>query len=168
MKALLLSLSSTLFLGFAGIGNAKVHSFTETNFLLDGNTQRFQIRVICPEAFELSSLFVTVRDPDSSSQVKFYNTRALGGIMGPGYLPPYGWNIDHVDFGPYNVYRSSTGNEILSQMAVEKPVGIAKGGSFDLFGTRIGGSGNESISIAAIVDTAENSTAACNIAVVDG
>ena len=168
MKATLSSLAMGLLLLLSSQTQAKMHSFTETNFLLDGNTQRFQIRVFCPDAFDLSSLYVTVRDADSSSQVRFFQSTALNGIMGVGYAPPYGWNIDHVDFGPYSVSRRSTGNELLSQMAIEKPVGIAQGGSFDILGTRINGNGNETISIAAVVDTDEASASACKIVVVDG
>ena len=146
---------------------ADIRSFTTVNFLLDGANPSFQIRVICSEAFEVSGVYATVRDPNNSIDIKYTRVVALSNIFGPEFEPPTSWRIGYVPFDPAPGGASTRGYELLSQLEVEKPVGIATGGSFDILGSRSGQNGDETISVAAVVETAPEAENICKIVIVD-
>jgi hypothetical protein len=146
---------------------AVIRSFTVVNIPLDGADPAFQIRVICTKAFAVSSLYATVRDPDNSIDLHYAPVLALSNIFGPDFVPPTSWQIAHVPFDPAPGAASTEGYELLSQLAVATPVGIATGGSFDLFGSRAGHNGDETMSVAAVVETAPAAANPCQIVIVD-
>jgi hypothetical protein len=152
-------------------GNLDIRSVKLVNFGLVGGDEFFQIRIFCSEAFQVNGVYATVRDPDGTIDVEYFDVFALGRILGDDFAPPLSWTIQHVDFDPEGGDASTAGYELLSQLEVEKPVGVAHGGSLDIFGLRIssdlGPDSNDTLSVGAVVETAQDSENACNIVIVD-
>jgi hypothetical protein len=141
------------------------------NFGLVGSDEFFQIRIFCSQAFQVNGVYVTVRDPDGTIDIQYFDVLGLSDIFGEGFTPPFSWAIRHVDFDPEGGGSSTAGYELLSQLQVEKPVGIADGGSFDIFGARtsadLGSDSNDTISVGAVVETAQDPDNVCNVVIVD-
>lgn len=146
---------------------ADIRSFTVVNSPLDGANPTFQIRVICPQPFLVSGLYATIRDPENSIDIRYTTVFALSNIFGPDFAPPFRWSVAHVPFDPAPGAASTRGYELLSQLGVEKPVGIASGGSFDILGSRSGQNGNETVSVAAVVETDSEDDNSCRVVIVD-
>jgi len=152
-------------------GKPDIRSVRLVNFGLVGSDEFFQIRLFCSEAFQVNGVYATVRDPDGTIDVEYFDVFALGGIFGDDFAPPFSWAIQHVDFDPEGGDSSTAGYELLSQLQVEKPVGVAHGGSLDIFGFRtstdLGPDSNDTISVGAVVETAQGPENVCSIVIVD-
>ncbi len=148
-----------------------IRSVQLVNFGLVGNDEFFQIRIFCSEAFQVNGVYATARDPDGTIDLDYFDVFVLGGIFGDDFAPPFSWAIQHVDFDPESGDSSIAGYELLSQLQVEKPLGVPHGGSLDIFGFRtsadLGPDSNDTISVAAAVETAQDPENVCSIVIVD-
>lgn len=136
------------------------------NYPLDGTTGGYQVRVFCDRAFQVTGVYSTVRDPEGSVDFTYNSVLALNNIFDSSFTPPTSWAIEHNDFTVV-AQPESAGYELLSQLEVDKPVGIADGGSFDILGTRDPNTGNTTITIGAVVETAQDPENECEIVIVD-
>ncbi len=162
VKAALFMTVATIFANHASADELR---FVEKpNFVLDGNTPSFQVRLICKEPFEVQSYIVTPRDPSSRVRVKFYKAMQLANPFSGGLTPPYGWNIAHQDFSLFAL-RASNGAELLSNMNI--PQLAMAGTSFDLFGTRSPNTHQTTLTLGAVVKTKEKPGNKCGFTVID-
>ena len=144
-------------------GKPDIRFIKLVDFDISGGTDPFQIRVFCNEAFQVKSVFATVRG--GRLDIAYNDVVALGNIFGETFAPPFGWSIRHTDFDPPSGAPSTRGYELLSQLQVEKPVGIAVGGSLDILGVAAGE--GERIWVGAVLNTAQDSANICQIVIVD-
>jgi hypothetical protein len=152
-------------------GKPDIRTVRLVNFGLVGSDEFFQMRIFCSEAFQVNGVYATLRDPDGTLDVEYFDVFSLGGIFGDDFTPPLSWAVQHVDFDPEAGDSSTAGYELLSQLQVEKPVGVAHGGSLDIFGFRtsadLGPDSNDTISVGAVMETAQDPENVCSIVIVD-
>ena len=121
----------------------------------------FQISVECDKNFLVTSLIATVSDPDSTIDIRYVEAVLLGPGFGFNQVPT-SWKIKHTDLDP-SASSSQQGFELLSQMEIEIPIGVAANGIFSVLGdvTASTDESNDTIDIGAVVTTSQD--AQCSV-----
>ena len=129
----------------------------------DDALTRFQIDVICDKDFLVHALIATVNDPDSTIDIQYDDVNLVGSGFGFNQVPT-SWFIKHVDLNPSSA-ESQKGFELLSQMEIERSVGVAANGKFTVFGdvTASTDESDDTIDLGAIVTTSQD--AQCSVSI---
>jgi len=126
---------------------------------LSDSGEYFQLAVTCDKNFLLHTLIATVYDPDSNVNISYDRALLMGGGFGFNQAP-HTWHIDVVNtYHPGNM--DNKGYELLSDMKIDKPVGVAAGGSFHIGGFVNSSTDKSTINIGAFVTTSQD--AVCTI-----
>lgn len=143
----------------------EIRFISMVNEPLDGNSDNFQIRVLCSEAFNINSMYITTRDSSTSVDISYNSVSLLNNVFGAGFAPPTSWRVAHTDFSTIAA-ASSGGHELLSNMNVAS-LGVGTGGSFDILGSRSPNTQQTMISVGAVVETVNTPENNCRIVLVD-
>ena len=108
---------------------------------LTGFTSQFSIRFQCASPCTVTSVYVKTHDPDGVLDVNYYSCSMLGSFTGL---------IEHFDFDPAPALSNQDGFELLSNLQVDAPVGVADGATLVFGVNKNAFDGNETIDVGVV------------------